>query len=166
MQVEEFNRLVAKLKDKMYRLAYRVVQDEEEARDVVQESLVKIWTKREKLAEIENPDAYCMTITRNMGIDKLRGRKMSTSDIDDHYSLKSSEASPERKLIAKDELSAVMKIVDALPENHRMVIHLRDIEGYSYKEISEITGFTLEKVKVYLHRARTRLRQNLKNRAS
>ena len=81
---------------------------------MVQESLVKIWTKREKLAEIENPDAYCMTITRNMGIDKLRGRKMSTSDIDDHYSLKSSEASPERKLIAKDELSAVMKIVDAL----------------------------------------------------
>jgi len=166
MQVEEFNQLVEELKDKMYRLALRVVTNEEEARDVVQESLIKIWRKREKLAEIENPAAYCMTITRNMGIDKLRAKKMSISDIDEHYNIESKSADPERDLIAKDELSIVMKVVNALPENHRTVIHLRDIEGYTYKEIAEMTGFTIEKVKVYLHRARTKLRQQLKNKAS
>lgn len=166
MQVEEFNQLVAKLKDKMYRLAYRVVKNEEEARDVVQESFIKIWNKREKLSEIENKDAYCMTITRNMGIDKLRGKKINASDIDEQYGLESDTANPERTLVAKDELSQVMKVVNALPENHRTVIQLRDIEGYTYKEISEMTGYSLEKVKVYLHRARTRLRQQLKNRAS
>lgn len=166
MQVKEFNQLVNRLKDKMYRLALRVVNNQEEAEDVVQESLIKIWNKRDKLAEIENPAAYCMTITRNMGIDKLRGRKVVTTDIDEQYSIKANSPDPERDLIAKDELSSVMKVVDALPENHRTVIQLRDIEGYTYKEISEMTGFSIEKVKVYLHRARTRLRQQLKNRAS
>ena len=153
MQVEEFNQLVQNLKHKMYRLALRVVNNQEEAEDVVQEALIKIWNKREKLAEIENPAAYCMTITRNMGIDKLRARKMDTTDIDEQYSLESKSANPERHLVAKDELSNVMKIVNALPENHRTVIHLRDIEGYTYKEISQMTGYSIEKVKVYLHRA-------------
>ena len=166
MQIKEFNQLVNRLKDKMYRLALRVVNNQEEAEDVVQESLIKIWNKRDKLAEIDNPAAYCMTITRNMGIDKLRGRKMMTTDIDEQYAIKAKSPDPERDLIAKDELSSVMKIVNSLPENHRTVIHLRDIEGYTYKEISEMTGFSIEKVKVYLHRARTRLRQQLKNRAS
>lgn len=162
MQVEEFNDLVARMKDKMFRLALRVVKNEETAHDVVQESFIKVWNKREKLAEIENKDAYCMTIARNMGIDKLRGKKMDISDIDEQYDLRAKTADPERTLVAKQELSNVMKVVNSLPENHRTVIQLRDIEGYSYKEISAMTGYSLEKVKVYLHRARTKLRQQIR----
>ena len=162
MQVEEFNRLVAKMQDKMYRLAYRIVKNEEDAMDVVQESFVKVWRKREHLATIENKEAYTMTITRNMSIDKVRSRKMSTSDIDEHYDIKSKTADPERQLVGKQQLDMVMEIVNSLPENHRTVIHLRDIEGYTYKEISEMTGYNLEKVKVYLHRARTKLKLKLK----
>ncbi len=162
MQVEEFNNLVAKMQDKMYRLALRVVNSEQEAMDVVQDSFIKVWRKREHLATIENKEAYLMTVTRNMGIDKLRARKMETSDIDEHWDIKSTSPNPERTLVAKQQLSRVMEIVDSLPENHRTVIHLRDIEGYTYKEISEMTGYNLEKVKVYLHRARTKLKQKLK----
>jgi len=162
MQVEEFNQLVMKMRDKMYRLALRVVKNEEEAHDVVQDSFVKVWKKREKLAEIENKEAYCMTIARNMGIDKLRGRKMTTTDIDEQYDLEAKVADPERQLVAKQELGLVMDIVNALPENHRTVIQLRDIEGYTYKEIAEMTGYNIQKVKVYLHRARTKLKQQIK----
>ncbi len=162
MQVEEFNKLVERMRDKMFRLALRVVKNEEEAHDVVQDSFIKVWNKREKLAEIDNPDAYCMTIARNMGIDKLRARKMETSDIDNHFDIKSKTADPERTLVAKQELNNVMKVVNSLPENHRTVIQLRDIEGYTYKEISEMTGYSIEKVKVYLHRARTKLRQQIR----
>jgi len=161
MQVEEFNSLVKRMRDKMYRLALRVVKNEEEAHDVVQDSFIKVWNKREKLAEIENKDAYCMTIARNMGIDKLRGRKMTTTDIDEQYDLTADIPDPERTLVAKQELSIVMKVVNSLPENHRTVIQLRDIEGYTYKEISTMTGYSIEKVKVYLHRARTKLRQKI-----
>lgn len=166
MQIEDFNQLVATMRDKMYRLAYRVVQNEEEARDVVQESLVKIWKKREKISEVDNKEAYCMTITRNMGIDKLRAKKMQTSDIDEHYDIATKTANPEGKLVAKDQYERLIKVVNALPENHRTVIQLRDIEGYTYKEISEMTGYSVEKVKVYLHRARTKLRHIIKNKAS
>lgn len=162
MQVEEFNDLVERMRDKMYRLALRVVKNEETAQDVVQDSFIKVWNKREKLAEIENKDAYCMTIARNMGIDKLRAKKLTTTDIDDQFDIKSKTADPERELVAKQELSIVMKVVNSLPENHRTVIQLRDIEGYSYKEISAMTGYSIEKVKVYLHRARTKLRQQIK----
>jgi len=166
MQVEGFNKLVERMKDKMFRLALRIVKNQEVAEDVVQESFIKVWNKREKLAEIDNPDAYCMTITRNMSIDKLRAKKMDPSDIDEHYDIKSNTADPERDMVAKQELSNVMKIVNALPENHRTVIHLRDIEGYSYKEISEMTGYSLEKVKVYLHRARMRIKEHFKHALS
>ena len=163
MQVEEFNRLVAKMQDKMYRLAYRIVKSEEGAMDVVQDSFVKVWKKREHLVSIEKKEAYLMTITRNMAIDKLRARKIETSDIDEHYDIKSNTADPEREMVGKQQLGLVMDVVNSLPENHRTVIHLRDIEGYTYKEISEMTGYNLEKVKVYLHRARTKLRQQLKH---
>jgi len=166
MQIEEFNHIVQELKDKMYRLALRLVKDPEEARDVVQDALVKIWTKWEKLEHINNKAAYCMTITRNVGIDKIRSKRMKTTDIDEHYDIQSGTANPEKLTIVKDEFRRVKKVIDNLPENHRTVIQLRDIEGYSYKEIVEITGFSQEKVKVYLHRARTRLKQHFKKRVS
>lgn len=164
MQIEEFNILVHRLKDKMYRIAYRVVKNDEEAQDVVQDTLVKIWKIRERLDSIENVDGYCMMITRNMGIDKVRSRKMETTDISEQYDLQSGAADPERLSIVRDELRIVKAAIAELPETHRSVLELRDIEGYSYKEISEMTGYTLDKVKVYLHRARLKLREQLNSK--
>ncbi len=162
MQIEEFNHIVERLKDKMYRVAYRVVKDNEEARDVVQDTLVKIWKSKEKIASVDNPDAYCMMIARNMAIDKLRSRKVETSDIDQHYDIQSQQADPEKLSILRDQLKKVRALIDTLPENHKTVLELRDIEGYSYKEISEMTGYSIDKVKVYLHRARIKLREHFK----
>lgn len=150
----------------MYRIAFRIVKDHEEARDVVQEALIKIWNKRDKMDQIENKEAYFMTITRNLGIDKLRGRKMETSDISERYDLESKSANPERIAVAKDEYKNLRKFISSLPENHKEVLELRDIDGYSYNEISEITGHSLEKVKVYLHRARLRIKEHYKSKVS
>lgn len=166
MQIEEFNHIVQNLKDKMYRLALRLVRDHEEARDVVQDALVKIWNKWDKLENVDNKEAYCMTITRNVGIDMIRKKRMKTTDIDEHYDIESGTATPEKLTIVKDEFSRVQKVINALPETHRTVVQLRDIEGYTYKEIAEMTGYTPEKVKVYLHRARTRLKEHFKKRVS
>lgn len=164
MQIKEFNDIVTRLKDKMFRVALRIVRNQEEAQDVVQDTLVKVWKSREKIATVDNQDAYCMMITRNMAIDKLRGRKIETSDIDEQFDLKANTADPERISIVKDELRRVKALIATLPENHRSVLELRDIEGYTYKEISEITGYTIDKVKVYLHRARIKLKQHFKQR--
>ena len=164
MQVQEFNHIIQGIKDKMYRLALRIVNDPEDARDVVQDAMIKIWSKQALLAEVSNKEAYMMTMTRNIAIDKYRSTRIQTTDIDMHYDIESRSAGPERQYIAKESYRRVRKMIESLPENHRTVIHLRDIEGYSYKEISEMTGFSIAKVKVYLHRARTRLKEHFKNR--
>jgi len=166
MQVKEFNHIVHKIKDKMYRIAFRIVRNREEARDVVQDALVKIWKKWDKLREVDNQEAYCMTITRNMAIDHLRSKKIETSELDSHFDIQSNTANPERIAIGKDEYKAVRKFIDALPPNHKSVLELRDIDGYSYKEISEITGYSIEKVKVYLFRARMKIKEHFKTRVS
>lgn len=166
MQIEEFNHIVASIKDKMFRLAYRIVRDQEEARDVVQDALIKVWDKREILSNVDNKEAYTMTITRNMAIDLIRSRKMETTDVENHYDLEVKTPDPERQTIVKDEYTAIRNMIDSLSENHRTVVHLRDVEGYSYKEISEMTGYSIEKVKVYLHRARTKLKEQIKNKFS
>ncbi len=164
MQVEEFNHIIQNIKDKMFRLALRIVKNEESARDVVQDALIKIWTKKDLLSGVDNKEAYMMTITRNVAIDAYRSNRMEITDIDAHYDLEANTANPERIAVAKDSYNRVRKVIDQLPETHRPVIQLRDIEGYSYKEISELTGYSIEKVKVYLHRARTKLKEQFKNK--
>lgn len=166
MSAEEFKIFVQNLKDKMYRVAFRVVNNHEEARDVVQDALVKIWNKRALLEGVENKDAYCITITRNMGIDKLRSRKMQTSDISERYDLESKAANPERIAVAKDEFARIKAFINTMADNHKEVLLLRDVDGYSYKEISGITGYSIEKVKVYLHRARMKIKQHFKTQVS
>jgi len=163
MQIEEFNNIVNSIKDKVYRVVFRMLRDHEEARDVAQDVFVKVWNKRDKLADVNNKEAYCMTIARNLAIDRIRSKKMETSDISEQYDLESNTANPERIAVAKDQYRTVRAFIDSLPENHKSVLELRDIEGYSYKEISEMTGYSLEKVKVYLHRARMRIKEHFKH---
>ena len=163
MQIEEFNHIVNSIKDKVYRVVFRMLRDHEEARDVAQDVFVKVWNKRDKLVDVDNKEAYCMTIARNLAIDRIRSRKMDTSDISEQYDLEANTANPERIAVAKDQYRTVRAFIDSLPENHKTVLELRDIEGYSYKEISTMTGYSLEKVKVYLHRARMRIKEHFKH---
>lgn len=166
MQVKEFNHIVKQIKDKMFRIAFRVVRNKVEAADVVQDALVKAWNSRDKLRDVDNKEAYIMMIVRNKAIDLVRSRKVHTSDIDEHFDISSNAANPERAAIARDEYKRVMDYIETMPENHRTVLQLRDIEGYSYKEISAITGYSLEKVKVYLFRARIKIKEHFKTRVS
>ena len=69
--------------------------------------------------------------------------------------------SPYRKLQSDDTMDVIKEAMNDLPEAQQHVIHLRDVEGYSYQEISDITGYSTDKVKVYLHRARISLRKKL-----
>jgi len=148
-------------KDKLYRYALRIVGNHMSAEDIVQEVLVKIWQKKEQLAAIENKEAWCMTVTRNLALDTLRKKKAYHDDIEDHRDISDGTMTPYRKLQSDDTMELIKKAMLDLPESQQHVIHLRDVEGYSYQEIAEITGFSIDKVKVYLHRARIALRKKL-----
>lgn len=152
---------VLPIKDKLFRYALRIVGNEMTAEDVVQEVLVKVWQKKKDLEKIENKEAWCMTVTRNLALDKLRRKKAIHEDVTEHRSIADVEMTPYRAVQSTDTMSIIRDAIDKLPEAQQQVIHLRDVEGYSYREISDITGFSIDKVKVYLHRARITLRHKL-----
>lgn len=159
MQAKELLNMVTPFQNKLYRYAVRIVGDHMDAEDVLQELLVKLWKKKDHFVTIDNKEAWCMTLTRNLSIDKIRKRKFRTDNIEDFHFIKNADPSPHVQLQSDDNMHNLINVINTLPERQKAVIHLRDVEGYSYKEISEITGYKSDQVKVYLHRARQKLRK-------
>ena len=95
MTNQEFADIIDEVKDKMYRLALRVVRNPTEAEDVVQEVIIKVWDKRVYFESIENKAGWCMTLTRNLAIDKTRSKHRRTNDIDGYNNLSNNAPTPE-----------------------------------------------------------------------
>ena len=157
MKVISFQNDVLPLKNKLYRLALRITLNAEDAEDVVQETMMKVWSRRQQWEQIESMEAFCMTICRNLALDKTRrmaadDQSLEANEIDapDH----SHHANPEEQTIQQDRIRLVREIIDQLPEKQRSVMHLRDFEGKSYKEIATILSITEEQVKINIFRAR------------
>jgi len=163
MQLKEFEKMVLPFKNKMYRLALRIVGSVHEAEDVVQEVLIKVWKKRDQLDAVKNMEAWCMTLTRNEAIDATRSKHRRTVGMETQFDMQDNAASAQKQLETSETLNKVKSYIDALPENYRTVVHLRDIEEMSYDEIAEVSGFTKDQVKVYLHRGRKKLREQILN---
>ncbi len=164
MSTEHTKLLTLPFKDRLYRLALGIVGDTYDAEDIIQELLIKIWNRIDQYNEIENKEAWCMTVTRNLAIDKIRSRKASVQDIEDYSFLRDNDITPDKKLEDNDRMNSILSLVNELPEKQRMIVYLRDVEGYSYKEIAEITDYTLDFIKVSLHRARKTLKDALLKR--
>ncbi len=156
----EFEHSIASIKDKLFRFALKMMNNIEEAEDVLQEVLLKLWLQRKQLSEVKNLEAWSMHMTKNHAIDKLRCRKYEEG-IDVLMALPTKDANPEDDLQHRDMMAYIENIMQQLPEKQRMVIHLRDIEAYSYEEIAQILDLPLNQVKVNLFRARTFLRTQL-----
>jgi RNA polymerase sigma-70 factor (ECF subfamily) len=163
MQPNEISKMVIPFQDKLYRFALSIVGNTFEAEDIVQEVLIKIWKKKDAFLQLDNKEAWCMTVTRNLAIDKTRSRKYQVEDINNHYSISDTASNPAELTEFNDTMSIIKGYMEELPDAQREVIHLRDIEGFTYNEISEITGMPLERVKVNLHRARKSLRVKIEN---
>ncbi|WP_235295792.1 RNA polymerase sigma factor [Portibacter marinus] len=163
MQLKEFEEMVLPFKNKMYRLALRIVGSVHEAEDVVQEVMIKVWKKRDQLENVRNVEAWCMTLTRNEAIDATRSKHRRTVGIETQYDMHDESVSAQKQLETNETVNRIKRYIDALPENYRTVVHLRDIEEMSYDEIAEVSGFTKDQVKVYLHRGRKKLREQILN---
>lgn len=152
---------VLPLKNKIFRLALRVTLNKAEAEDIVQDVLIRVWNKRDELGEVDSIEAYSLTVCKNLALDRIARKETSNVALDDAPQMLSNEASPDQQLMQSERLRMVEKFFNTLPEQQRMVMHLRDIEGKSYKEIAGITGQSEELVKVNLFRARQRIRQQI-----
>ena len=171
MKNVSFRNHVLPLKNELYRLALRITQDSAEAEDVVQETMIKVWNLRDKWDEIESIEAFCLTICRNMAVDRTRQASKKNISIDKCSSLQSptpnssfltphsSLLTPEEQLEQKDRMKIVKDLIDGLPEKQRTAIHLRDIEGKSYKEIADIMEINEQQVKTNIFRARQTIKE-------
>jgi RNA polymerase sigma factor (sigma-70 family) len=160
MDFEGFERQVLPVKNKLYRFAFRLLGSSDEAKDIVQEVLMKVWNGREQLATIENIEAWCMRITKNLSLDRLRAKQRKPTDSLEQTSTIAEESlTPHESAELSESMQRISLLIASLPEKQRQVMHLRDIEGYSYNEICEILELDMNQVKVNLFRARNSVRE-------
>lgn len=163
-----FRNDVLPLKNKLFRLALRITLDKAEAEDVVQDTMIKVWNRRDSWEQIESVEAFCLTVCRNMALDRAKAaasRNISIDDTTEHLHADTSyRADPEAQAIAHDRMTAVRRIMDSLPEKQRCAMYLRDFEAKSYKEISGILGISEEQVKINIFRARQTIKQKYAER--
>ena len=161
MKKISFRNDILPLKNELYRLALRITLNPAEAEDVVQETMIKVWNRRDRWDELDSIEAFCLTICRNISLDKMKKAENQNpsleegSDAADH----SYSSNPEEQAMQQDRVRLVRRLIDNLPEKQRSVMQLRDIEGKSYKEIAQILAISEEQVKINIFRARQTIKQ-------
>lgn len=159
MLLIEFKETIFPLKDKLFRFAKQFVKRDDEAADLVQDTFLKLWNKREKLSEIRNPETFAMTMIKNASIDRLRKRK--TVRMDELKSDPENHHTPLDSLTQNEAYSQALSAIKTLNKKQQELISLRDIEGYEYSEIEEITGLSINNIRVNISRARNTIREIL-----
>ncbi len=160
MNHPEFLDVIAPFKDKVFRLAKRLLISTEEAEDAVQEVIVKLWNKRGSLTNYNNVEAVAMTMTKNYCLDQLKSRRAGNLQLV-HSNYEDRSASFQKQFEDNDSLLWVERIINELPEQQKMIVQLRDIEQYEFTEIAAILEMNEIAVRVALSRARKSIRENL-----
>lgn len=158
MDVESFKKQFLPYHRKLYAVAFRLLENGADAEDLVQEAYLKLWNKREGLTLIGNPEAFCVSLVKNMCFDLLRSGKYvfgrQTVDLAEVH-----DASPADSLEVKEEARLVKRLIAQLPEQQKRVMTLRDVKGCTFEEIEQVTGINVENIRVLLSRARKKIRE-------
>ncbi len=160
MNQSDFLKVVLPFKDKVFRLAKRLLVSTEEAEDATQELVFKLWRNKEKLSSYKNVEAFAMTMTKNYCYDRLKSKQASNLTLV-HSNYKEKETSLDKKVEYNDSVSLVHKLIDKLPEQQKTIIQLRDVEQYDFDEICKMVNMKPTAVRVALSRARKTIREEL-----
>ena len=155
MKIISFQNDILPLKNQLYRLALRITVNHAEAEDVVQETMIKVWNKRDCWSEIDSMEAFCFTICRNLALDSLKKHDNQNDSLGENGNEQFDHSfDPYEQTSRNDKVETVRKIIDQLPEKQKSCMQLRDFEGKSYKEVAQILQISEEQVKVNIFRAR------------
>lgn len=170
--INSFESLIIKYEKMVFNIAYRVFGNTEDAKDMAQEVFIKFYKNIKKCDNSKSVKTWIYTIAYNTCIDEVRKRKgKSTVSIDKDIDtdegsfskqLPSNEVTPENAVINKEKTIMIQKAINKLSEEHKILIVYRDINGFSYSEIAEITNLSLGTVKSRLSRARNSLKNIIK----
>lgn len=161
MNLKDFQTHILPYKNKLFRFAMSIVGNATEAEDVVQEVFIKIWQNRQQISTLNSVEAWSMKLTKNLSLDKLRSKHRRTDGLENVVEISSREATPDRATELKDTMSRIKALMFQLPEKQRQILQLRDIEGMTYEEISQVLELPLNQIKVNLFRARKQIRAKL-----
>ncbi|MDR0893663.1 MAG: sigma-70 family RNA polymerase sigma factor [Mediterranea sp.] len=159
MQKIRFKNDILPLKDKLFRLALRITFNRAEAEDIVQETLIRVWSKRDEWPQMESIEAYCLTVARNLAIDRSQKKEAQNVELTPDMEPAAVTNGPHEQLEHAEKMALIERLMNELPEKQRLIMQLRDIEGESYKRIADILNLTEEQVKVNLFRARQKVKQ-------
>ena len=162
MEAETFKQRFLSFHPKLYRIALALVESPEDAEDILQEAYTKLWSKRDSLEAVQQPEAFAVTIVRNLCLDFLRSPRTNSRSEPLETVILHCEDSPERQVETRDQLRQVVRLIQELPPNQQQVIRLRGLEDCSVEEIAEITGFSPANVRTLLSRARKYIKGKLK----
>lgn len=158
MNQKEFLETVLPFKDKVYRLAKRLLVSSDEAEDATQELYFKLWKNKAKIEKYDNVEAYAMMMTKNYCLDQLKSKRASNLTLV-HSNYRDENASLQSDVEYRDGANIIKRMMHDLPEKQRMIVQLRDVENYEYHEIAEIMGMEPTAIRVALSRARKALRE-------
>ena len=157
MTGREFHTVWLPLQDRFYRIAFYLLENEEEAKDAVQDLYLKLWNLRDHLELIREPAAYGAMLLRNQCIDRIRRLRPREELREDM----ASKAPPDEQLEQREDLHAVTRAMQALPESQRKLLKMRVLQGLTYEQISEKTGLSGLNIRVQVSLARKKLKQRL-----
>lgn len=156
MTISDYNKTVDLHADALFRFVLKNIKNKEKAEDIVQDSFEKMWKNIDKI-DAQKAKSYLFTTAYHGFIDLIRKEKKITPFEIEHEKIQSYDT-------PHHDLQEILhQAIDKLPPDQKAVVLLRDYEGYSYKEISEITGLSESQVKVYIYRARQYLKEYIGN---
>ncbi len=164
----DFKHDILPLKNIIFRTALRIALNREEAEDIVQDTLMKLWERRNELEKVENLEAFALTMARNLAIDrkeKMDNQHVSFDD-EEHDRPDEGTGNADNTLMRTETRSFIADTINTLPEKQRTILQLRDIEGKTYREIAEVLSISESDVKVTLFRARNELKEKILQKKS
>ncbi|MBI35089.1 MAG: RNA polymerase subunit sigma-24 [Flavobacteriales bacterium] len=155
MTKEEYNRAVNDLSHRLFGFVFKLTKDEEDANDLVQDAFMKLWSNRKKV-EFKKAKSWLFTTAHNAFINFIKKSNRQTRMEE------GTEISFEDK--NRFELKEIIDMaMEKLSDLQKSIILLRDLEGYNYKEIGEMLNLSESQVKVYLFRARKKIKDQIKD---
>ncbi len=161
MTAEEFKNKALPFSGKLYPMMFRILKNEEETRDALQDLMLKLWSKRKELNHCSNFDAYVITMAKNYCLDLLKKKRPILSGEKETEKILLNIKSDNEEHETKEKYEYVNRTIEQLPEKLKTVIRLRDIDGFSFEEIEQMTGFEVPYLRVILSRARLKVKQEV-----
>lgn len=161
MDLQAFKQRILPVQGRLFRLAQLFLRNREEAEDALQDVLLRLWSNRQQLDTYHSVEALAVQMTKNLCLDKLKAHnRQKMAGDSDMLNLQADGVSPYQQVEFADSAGLIRRLIDAMPDQQKLVLHLRDVEDYSFEEIEQVTGLSVNNIRVILSRARQRIRDN------